>query len=180
MSAPASRSATGRWRVASLPVVDVGCFNHPGHQGTPQDSIAYLIRRFKPPTVYGFDPWPDMAEGRFLLHGVVVHLTRSAAWTRDGTISYEPRSDRPLSSAIGGGGIAVPCFDLARWLAGRRVILKLDVQGAEYPILEHLHAQGRDQNVDRLLVEWHPLDGWEERRDALLGTLVCPVEEWGL
>lgn len=35
------------------------------------------------------------------------------------------------------------------------VILKIDIEGAEYPVLESLLAAKQFANVDKLLVEWH-------------------------
>lgn len=165
-------------------VVDIGCHNHPRHEGRSQDSVARLIARFRPHQLFGFDPHPDMPELAGWGSGMTTILVeRKAAWTHDGLIGYTAREDLPLRSKVGGGeGTLVPCFDLSAWLAGRRVVLKIDAEGAEYELLEHLHATGRDWNVERLLVEWHsPPQGppdWEARRDRLIDVLRCPVEVW--
>lgn len=46
---------------------------------------------------------------------------------------------------------------LLRW-PGRRVVLKLDTEGAEYAILENLAASGLLGRIDVVLGEWHRVD----------------------
>jgi FkbM family methyltransferase len=161
-------------------VVDLGCHPHPEHRGASQDSIMALIGRFAPSALYGFDPHPDHVEQRRYVGRTAVVTKRRAAWIYDGVVAYDPSPDRPLSAHVGDGPTSVPCFDLAAWLRGRSVVVKMDVEGAEYRILEHLIENGADGNVERLLVEWHPdrqpagtLD-----RPMLEGAFTCPVEEW--
>jgi hypothetical protein len=78
--------------------------------------------------------------------------------------------------------IRVPCFDFSTWLRTlpEPPIVKLDVEGAEFPILEKLVADGTDVLVAALLVEWHDdkMPGHAARREALLASLRCPVAPW--
>ena len=159
-------------------VVDVGCHGHPEHQGRSHDSIRYLVDRFRPALLYGFDPHPDTAVGELRLGRTLIRTYRQAAGTRDGTVAYTARG---LSSFVGGGADEVPCFDLAAWLEANTpagCVLKLDVQGAEYALLEHLLATGADRLVLRLLVEWHKEPRWKRRRAKILRAWRSPVETW--
>lgn len=165
-------------------VVDIGCHTHesrPDH-----DSVRTLIDRHQPERLYGFDPHPAMkiytAEHR---DGTWVTLARWAAWTHDGTVRFDPSDGTPLSAHVRANGpLEVPCFDLAKWLHGKqhRVILKLDCEGAEYTLLEHLLDTDAVDWVDRVLVEWHGChDGCEQRRAEIewrLGERGIPVELW--
>lgn len=63
-----------------------------------------------------------------------------------------------------GKPVTVPAIDFARWLSELklqpedRVLLKIDIEGAEVEVLERLmaHNNGADLcRVERLLVEWH-------------------------
>jgi hypothetical protein len=78
----------------------------------------------------------------------------------------------------------VPCFDLAafiRDLPPGEIVLKLDAEGAEIPLLEHLHAAGMDERLTLLLVEWHDAvmtGDYGARRAMLEAALRCRVEEW--
>lgn len=145
-------------------VIDLGCYEHEVSR-----SVEPLVERFRPRILYGFDPLLPKDSKR-LLDGTHCVLTRSAAWTREGTVGIERNGTR---TRILEDGDEVPCFDLARFIAAlprhERVVLKLDVEGAEYPLLEHLHAQGLDARLTLALVEWHA--------DARV-ELDCPVEEW--
>ena len=158
-------------------VVDIGCYSHPDHEGASQDSVHRLIDRYRPDELYGFDPHPDMPDGWFRENGTSYRLTRKAAWTYDGTIGY---AEGGLGSRIGSADVKVGCFDLARWIVEqyRPLVVKLDVEGSEYALLEHLHAAGADRVLEVLLVEWHEAPDWEARRDRLLEAIPCPVLEW--
>jgi FkbM family methyltransferase len=156
-------------------VIDVGCARIGGDY-----SIERLIEMFQPSKLFGFDPgWePGMFTGWAGIKTLVT-ASREAAWTRDGTIGY--RADG-LNSWVTDDRAAprVPCFDLARFiddLPGGPVILKLDCEGAEFDLLEHLIERNVDARLDRLLVEWHPI-GEGKRRHAIEMALTCPYEQW--
>lgn len=184
-------------------VVDLGCYPH-GHEV----SIEHLIKRFMPDVLYGFDPYPDLIEGitnqviekHGARHHVVrIELQRKAAWTFDGeielavvegerawdtTVMREKNSRREWDQ---GKIITVPCFALDGFLAaisrGDDLILKMDIEGAEFPLLEHLIQTGADQFVALLLVEWHDqkMVDWEPgRRRMIEDQIRCPLEEWTL
>ena len=169
-----------------LIVCDVGCHTH-----RDDDSVGVLIERFGPDRLYGFDPYSHVVPGERVVNGTRVIIEQSAAWTRGGTIEFvEPRS-MPTHSTVmnpyeyGEGMRRVACFDLADWIESHGLnadlILKLDVEGAEYDLLEHLYAREADRYVTLLLVEWHPLPpeaiSWATRV-SLMKRLRCPVEGW--
>jgi len=163
-------------------VVDLGCHHHPEHQGASQDSIARLIERYKPHTLYGFDPHSQLAAGVTVENGTEVYRVCEAAWIMDGETTY---AEAGLSSSVGSGGDPVTCIDTARLIrevfefyADDDVVLKADIQGSEYAVLEWLITTGAIKCVSYLLVEWHPVDGWEARKAAILERMTCPVEEW--
>lgn len=88
------------------------------------------------------------------------------------------------SSAWNGDQRSVPCFDFSEWihdLDEPEVIVKMDIEGAEVPVLEKLIEDGTDQRISLLLVEWH--DSYFNahftlRRAAVEEFLRCPVEVW--
>lgn len=185
-------------------VVDLGCYPH-GHEV----SIERLIDRYAPDVLYGFDPYPELVEGETFRslervgartpHGVRILLERKAAWTFDGEVEMTlVPGERAWDSTLmrdknsrrewqQGALVSVPCFDIARFLrevepVGEGLILKMDIEGAEFPLCEHLIGTHTDALVGRLLVEWHDQKmGYPpERRSALEERLRCPVEEWML
>jgi FkbM family methyltransferase len=171
-------------------VVDLGCFPH-----RDEISIEPLIARFRPDVLYGFDPWPALVEGEVVADGTRVVLERKAAWIEDGEIEFaRVRGLRGWDSTVmraknakgewtGAGEIVrVPCFDFSAWLRTlpEPSVVKLDIEGAEFPVLEKLVADGTDAHVAELLIEWHDdkMPDFAERRASLLAALRCPVVPW--
>jgi FkbM family methyltransferase len=175
-------------------VVDVGAARYGGDR-----SIEHLIEAFKPDVIWAFDPnpaLPDAFDGE-AEDGTTVHLRGEAAWTYDGEIGFF--SDG-LNSKIDLEGQydwpTVPCFDLANFIRGltdKQIILKLDAEGSEYALLDHLIETGTDQLLKLAWVEWHCLrcgrgggghlgncgeSGDDPRRKELEGRLACELREW--
>jgi FkbM family methyltransferase len=182
-------------------VLDLGCYPH-GHE----ISIERLIERYMPDVLYGFDPYPALREGVTYQtierhgaghHTVTVNLRCKAAWTFDGeiemalvagarawdsTVMRDKNSRREWDE---GEIVSVPCFDLAAFVSDLPrgdLIVKMDIEGAEFPLLDHLVVSGADALVDLCLVEWHDekMGYRRELRDELRGRLHCPLEEWAL
>jgi FkbM family methyltransferase len=165
-------------------VVDLGCATH-----EDEESIAKLTGRFHPAMYYGFDPWPDMREQT----EPRLQILRRAAWTYDGIVELALGSWREWDATVvrekNGRGewhrtTMVPCFDLARFLAElpskHTLVVKMDVEGAEFPLLQHLIDTDTDVLIDLLLVEWHD-EKMVPRPDRrmLIEALRCgAVEEW--
>lgn len=159
-------------------VVDVGCLSY-----EDEDSIFWLIRRFHPKILYGFDIHPALQEKVAMVEGTVVVTSRRGAWTRDGKMPYEINGNCTHVSR-NGASQETHCFDLAtllRSFPAVPLVLKIDAEGAEYELLPHLIAQRALQNVTRVIVEWHMgalANGWESDREAIVAQIPCPVEEW--
>ncbi|HEY3498488.1 MAG TPA: FkbM family methyltransferase [Polyangiaceae bacterium] len=121
-----------------------------------------LIERFGC-TVHGFDPTPRSLawlEQQRLPEGFVVHPYGLADF--DGTASFAPPANpehvsHSLLSDRAGERIEMPVKRLATVLAElgheRIDILKMDIEGAEYGVLDDLLATGR--LPEQLMVEYH-------------------------
>ena len=171
-------------------VVDLGCYPH-----RDEISIEPLIDRFAPDVLYGFDPWPALVEGESQHAGTRVVLERKAAWIEDGQIEFaRVRGLRGWDSTVmrqknshdewarEDAIIRVPCFDFSEWLRGlpEPPTVKVDVEGAEFPILQKLVDDGTDVLVAELLVEWHEdkMPEYAGKRAELSSALRCPVSPW--
>jgi FkbM family methyltransferase len=144
---------------------------------------------------------PNPALWRYY-EGLPIRLIRKAVYTYDGEISFtiDP-VDGDGSTLVKGkridftGSVAddaapvitVPCIDLSAFVrkAARRydrIVLKLDVEGAEYDILERMLADGTIAYVDRLYCEFHghkmPID--LNRRAAVQAQVRArvPTDPW--
>ena len=173
-------------------VVDVGCARYGGDY-----SLERLIEEFKPRLVYGFDPsneivatagdtWSRMSPEK--LHyvtpaGVIVILEQKAAWTFDGEVPF-------LFDTLGGcitgrsDQAKVECFELARFIKELpdedELVLKMDCEGSEYEVLEHLMSKGVDERISFLWIEWHDFGVLDptERRKSIERRLRCQMDEW--
>jgi FkbM family methyltransferase len=171
--------------IAGTIVIDIGCATQ-----ETEESVHRLIEGFYPDVLFGFDPEcdPGMEITQNKRKQTIIFRSQIAAWTFDGFISF--RRDGICSAVVqdAESSEAVPCFDLSDWLLTlpleqNKVILKLDCEGAEYPLLAHIHTRHIDRLLDLVLVEWHEGHdpegfyyghGWQTIRPEL----DCPVQNW--
>jgi len=84
--------------------------------------------------------------------------------------------------------VTVECLDFSQWIKNNfskrdRLVLKMDVEGAEYPVLEKMITDGSIDYIDELIIEFH----WQmndelgkARHDLLMKKLEGRVQihEW--
>jgi len=162
-------------------VVDLGCCSYlRGNQ--LEDSIQTLIKRFKPQVLFGFDPHPGLPDAVGQVYGTTVITSRRAAWTQDISVPLELQGNCTHVTLTGDS--FVKAFDIAAWMRAlpeAKMVMKMDVEGAEYVLLPHLIEQGVMDRVSLLLVEWHTAsyaNGYESDRNGILEGIDCPVEVW--
>lgn len=136
-------------------VIDVGCAARAG-----EESVHKLIERFHPRLLIGYDPGARDAE--YTWHGTDVMIFAAAAWTRSGSVKFVEQGNDGIESFVAVSGDFkgrtnwVPCTDLAVLLRQHdKVVLKMDVEGAEYELIPHLIETGAIERVRLLLIEWH-------------------------
>jgi len=162
-------------------VVDLGCCGYV-RNGRMEDSIHTLVKRFKPKILFGFDPHPGLREAVGDLFGTTVITTRQAAWTNDENVGLDLQGN--CTHVDTNQQSLVEAFDLAAWvrtLPEARIVLKVDVEGAEYVLMPHLIHHGLMDRFSRILIEWHDgqyANGYEADRESILDHITCPIEEW--
>jgi hypothetical protein len=159
-------------------VIDVGCARYGGDY-----SIERLIEKFEPDVLYGFDPsWePEMYD--FASNPTPVIVSTEVAWTRRGLVPFMVDG---LNGQVGDADFwpRLRCIDLARFIRnlpdGDEIILKMDCEGSEYDLLEHLMNKGVDERLSLAWIEWHPrgVPDPVERRASIERRLRCQVDEW--
>jgi FkbM family methyltransferase len=143
--------------------------------------------------LYSFEPNP-----RYLQHYAklpdVTHI-KAACWTFDGELEFQlnPRNrgqaghiklvnTDDLTKDI----LKVQCLDFATWVldnttASDNIVLKMDIEGSEYGVLEHMLAKGVFSRIGRTYIEWHRCrqamwrkinNGNEARADNILAGMV--------
>lgn len=121
----------------------------------------YAIYAFEPnPVIFHTLKWEGKA--------MSCVFDNKAAWTENGTIEFTiDNASSPLGSTlmkskkIWGKGtiIEVESFDFSEWIKQFKdddVIVKMDIEGAEFPILEKMIADGTLSIIKKLFVEMHP------------------------
>lgn len=162
-------------------VVDLGCCGYV-RNGRMEDSIQTLIKRFKPDVLFGFDPHPALRDAVGQVYGTTVITSRRAAWTNDEEVGFSLQGN--CTHVDLDEEQRTKAFDLAAWvrtLPEARIVLKVDVEGAEYVLLPHLIAHGLMDRFSHVLVEWHEgqyANGYESDRASILAEIQCPAEEW--
>ncbi len=112
--------------------------------------------------IIAFEPDPQIAD--CLTHNLAKaadHQTEvivAAAWSKKGEIGFKSTGDDS-------GGIdkdtttsLVPTIELASYCQQTVDFLKLDIEGAEFEVIQHLHHSGVLPNVRRLFLELHHWD----------------------
>jgi FkbM family methyltransferase len=128
--------------------------------------------------VISFEPNPQKASIFASSEFSDVEFHNLAIWTHDGTISFydQPSHGEPQWSIAcsvhgenryirGSRSIEIPCIDFSKWMKERftaddYIILKLDIEGSEYEVLDKMFAEGTFDLIDKLYIEWH----WLQRR----------------
>ena len=145
--------------------VDVGAFR------------GSTIRRFKlgprySPDwkIYAFECNPKLADFRY---DAGVDVIRKAAWIDDGELQFFISRKSP--ALVQGSSVyrekttgnldtdhpvTTPCIDFSAWLSltfqpGDTVIVKMNIEGAEYDVLEKCVADGTISLVSELYIQWH-------------------------
>lgn len=147
---------------AEFNVIDVGC----AHYGGP-DSTEYILEEYPGRFAIALDP--NVASHCYFHGQTFVARLRVAAWTESRTMRYRNAGlggfidDHPVA------GVEVETVDLAALVrAFAPVILKIDAEGSEYPLLEHLMAERVDDLVQLAWIEWHKSGpDWAERKAAI-------------
>ena len=83
-----------------------------------------------------------------------VDVINAAVWTRDGTVSFN-NLGLDMGSVQTDGAIRIPSIDLAEHLPERVDLLKLDIEGAEYSVVERLCSSGAIRRVRNFVAEYH-------------------------
>jgi hypothetical protein len=85
------------------------------------------------------------------------HVVNAAVWTEDGKIGFSSSGD-DKGSVSRESEQSVDCIDLSRAIPEETGLLKMDIEGAEFPVLKKLFQSGAINRVKRIAVELHDVD----------------------
>ena len=121
-------------------------------------SAIWFKREYPHSRVTVFEPDPQLVlvlERNLDRAGITdVKVEHAAAWITDSTVTFDNQG-QDKGAVRPGQGIEVRSVDLAAGLPESVDLLKLDVEGAEYPIIDRLHLSGALRRVRNLVAEFH-------------------------
>ena len=122
--------------------------------------------------VISFEPVPGLVKQLQEIHqdNPTIHIQNSAVWINDDVkkfhLSEEYTDGSSLLNSLNNlkddHYLEIPCFDLSTWIADTfseedYLILKLDIEGAEYEVLNKLIDDGNISLINELWGEWHDM-----------------------
>lgn len=100
-----------------------------------------------------------------------VECIRKAVWVRDGSIGFDFRGD-DRGKIVADSPQTVQSVDLATWLPEATDLLKLDIEGAEFDVIDRLCTTNAIERVKNLVCELHVLRGTETRMLQVMQSLM--------
>jgi FkbM family methyltransferase len=135
---------------------------------------------------------------------VVIH--NKVIWKIDGHVNVNINADLPLDNGTNileippdrdiqynrkfnwQEKINVPCVDLAKIIRdsdSKFIVVKMDIEGAEFEVLQHLIKENALQKINHLYVEFHErffiseLEKYRELKQQLMSTIGKSVQAFG-
>lgn len=126
----------------------------------------YFKALFPRSTILAFEPDPTtfaVLRQNVETNGVSsVHIYNVALWDKDGTLPFYVCAQKPGCLAMSihknrceGEEIHVPCRRLSSFISKRVHLLKLDIEGSEYQVIEDLVHTGKIRLIDQMIIEYH-------------------------
>lgn len=175
---------------------DLGCYN--GDTVEQFINWGQVFANVSDATIYAFEPnpnfqkeWEDLYE-RQIKHVKDIVFEQSAAWIDDKGLEFSLWNESPEGSTVmkdkrnwyAGKVVGVPSFDFSEWLKqfeGEEIYIKMDCEGAEYPILRKMIEDGSDKLCKLIFIEFHANkmgEKWLEEQAWIIDNLKCKWIEW--
>ena len=146
----------------------------------PNDPTSY--------DVYSFEANPSLIDNlKEITRKTGIELIEKAIWINDGYINFysgDSYSGTLMRNKTTGNinknnPVKVECVNFDKWIKNTfseddYIILKLDIEGGEYDVLEKMINDGSIKYIDKLYIEWHAgkLKGFDmDRHDRLIKIL---------
>lgn len=167
--------------------------------GAHDSCSARLFRHEQDPNneflIYSFEIEPDFVDNFWDIPNLV--FINKAVWIEDCKISFY----RDIFDSRKAGGsllkekisgkidrehpIMVEALDFSKWVRENlskddHIILKMDIEGAEYKVLNKMIREGTFNYIDKLLIEWHwyKVGVSRKQHNKLVSKINIPIEEW--
>lgn len=155
-------------------------------------SVRAYVKRFGPPAkIYSFEPNKKFHPS---FKDVSYTWISKAVWIYDGKIEfYHGKNSSEESSSVIQSKInvskknheTVDCVDLSQWILRNfnhqhHLILKMDIEGAEYPIISKMLNEGSFSYIKRFFVEfhWDRIGMTKKSHDEFVAKIPLKWEYW--
>jgi FkbM family methyltransferase len=101
-----------------------------------------------------------------------VEVVKGAAWMHTGSVQFVRDGADSGRIDVDGNVAAVQAVRLADFVKDRVDLLKLDIEGAEYAVLDDLCQTRKIEHIDKIICEVHGRSGDKERFPSVLKRLV--------
>lgn len=148
-------------------------------------------------SIFAFEPNPKFEQALKELQKSLenfIMFRPEAAWIEEGTMTFaKDEAESPMGSTLmkskaeiwgKASHIEVKTFDFTEYVKqfiDDYLIVKMDIEGAEFPILQKMHDEGTDSIMNELWVEMHPnkvRDYTTTYSNELKAKLRCIVKDW--
>ena len=137
------------------------------------ESILTAKQRFGTDTIIiSFEPIPGLAKQLQEIHqdNPTIQIQNSAVWINDEIKTFHLSEEYTDGSSLLDSlnnlrrehSIKIPCFDISSWILDTfskddYIILKLDIEGAEYEVLNKMIKDGSINLINEFWGEWHDM-----------------------
>lgn len=142
--------------------------------------------------IYAFEPsdyheqWIDVRD-RHIKHVKSITFKQEAAWLYDGVVHFSEAdigsTVMPTKNTWNDDTVKKAyCFDFSKWLKqfkGEEIYVKMDIEGAEIPVLEKMLQDGTDTIPTMMMIEWHGGklgQDWRDRENVVKDKLTKWIE----
>lgn len=177
--------------------VDLGAMN--GDTVEQFINWGQVIGEISDAKVYAFEPNPNFKKEwedihtRHIKHVSEINFIQKAAWVEDGVMEFrQDLAPEPMGSTLmvdkaeanKETKIEVETMDFSQWLkqfGGEEIYIKMDIEGAEYPVLRKMIEDGTDKLVKLMMIEWHGNKmgtKWLNEQVWIIDNLSCKWIDW--
>ncbi len=151
-------------------------------------TVLNYKRQFPSARIIAFEPDPQFAPvlRRNLEHNgaVDVQVVEAAVWVQNGEITWFSEGidgSKIVTEAVAEGNLVqVATIDLAEYITSEIDLIKLDIEGAEYQVIQHLVKQGKLHLVHNMIIECHTLPSDIRQLGAMLELLASAGFQLGV
>lgn len=109
--------------------------------------------------IYAFEPIPELYEtckAEFKRMGLNVKTIKKAVWIKNGTVRFNT-SERADASHIANEGLKVSSIDFSEFVSTLPQVdlCSMDIEGAEYEVLQKMMDDGTISKIKLLDIEFH-------------------------